>query len=303
MANQTIAAPIRGSVQAIDKPRRFAGKQFQKNFTTTVATILVTIGALIVLFPIAWMLSTSLKGPVEALKMPPTWIPAKFQWGNYYEALVVDVPFAKYFYNSFYYAVMVMVAEVISVSFIAFGFARLRAPGRNTLFMLVLATLMLPYHATLIPQYYLFSKLGLTNSYFPLIFPHWFGSAYLIFMVRQFYMGIPKEYDEAAIIEGASYFTIWYKIIVPLSKATLGAMAIMSFMFHYNDYIGPMIYINDNSNFPVQLGLSMFRAPYGGTPYHLLMAASLAVILPCVVIFFLFQRYLIQGVVVSGVKG
>ncbi|MFN8488523.1 MAG: carbohydrate ABC transporter permease [Caldilineaceae bacterium] len=303
MANQTIANPMRGSAQISKRPRRFTSKRFRENFVRTVATILVTIGAVIALFPIAWMLSTSLKGPVEALKMPPNWIPSKFHWENYYEALVVDVPFARYFYNSFYYAIMVMVAEVVSVSFIAFGFARLRAPGRNALFLLVLATLMLPYHATLIPQYYLFSKLHLTNSYFPLIFPHWFGSAYLIFMVRQFYLGIPSEYDEAALIEGASYFAIWYKIIIPLSKATLGAMAIMSFMYHYNDFIGPMIYINDNYNFPVQLGLSMFRAPYGGTPYHLLMAASLAVIVPCVVIFFIFQRYFIQGVVVSGVKG
>jgi multiple sugar transport system permease protein len=197
---------------------------------------------------------------------------------------------------------MVVIAEVVSNSFIAFGFARLRAPGRSFLFIFVLATLMLPGEVTLIPQYILFSRLEWLNSFKPLIVPAWFGSAYLIFLLRQFYMTIPKEYDEAAIIEGAGYLTIWLRIILPLSKAALGVVAIMSFIFHWNTFQGPLIYLNDNELFTVSLGLSMFRAPFGGTPWLWYMAASLVVLLPCVIVFFVAQRYFIQGIVVSGVK-
>jgi ABC-type glycerol-3-phosphate transport system permease component len=196
-----------------------------------------------------------------------------------------------------------MLGELISCSFIAYGFARLRAPGRNFFFMLILATLIIPNEVTLIPQYALFYSLGWTNSFKPLIVPAWFGSAYLIFLLRQFYMGIPREYDEAAIIEGAGHLHIWSRIILPLSKPALGAVAIMSFIFHWNTFQGPLIYLSDNELFTVSLGLSMFRTPFGGTPWHLYMAASLVTILPCVIVFFIAQRYFIQGIVVSGVKG
>jgi ABC-type glycerol-3-phosphate transport system permease component len=198
---------------------------------------------------------------------------------------------------------MVMLGELLSCSFIAYGFARLRAPGRNLLFMLVLATLMIPNEVTLIPQYVLFYTLGWTNSFKPLIVPAWFGSAYLIFLLRQFYMGIPKEYDEAAIIEGAGHLHIWSRIILPLSMPALGAVAIMSFIFHWNTFQAPLIYLSDNNLYTVSLGLSMFRTPFGGTPWHLYMAASLVTILPCVIVFFIAQRFFIQGIVVSGVKG
>jgi ABC-type glycerol-3-phosphate transport system permease component len=280
----------------------WSSHQFQENFKATVATLIAIAGLGLVLFPIFWMLSTSLKGELEALKMPPNWIPATVQWHNYYDALTFN-PFALYFWNTFYFATMVMVAEVISCSFIAYGFARLRAPGRSYLFLLVLATLMIPNEVTLIPQYILFSRLGWTNSYLPLIVPAWFGSAYLIFLLRQFYMGLPKEYDEAAIIEGANHFQIWTRIILPLSKPALGAMGIMSFIFHWNYFQGPLIYLNDNSLYPVSLGLSMFRTPFGGTPWHWYMAASLTTLIPCIIVFFIAQRYFIQGIVVSGVKG
>jgi multiple sugar transport system permease protein len=247
------------------------------------------------------MLSTSLKSQIETFQMPPVWIPAKLQWDNYYQALTTN-PFGIYFRNTLYFAVMVVIAEVVSNSFIAFGFARLRAPGRTFLFIFVLATLMLPGEVTLIPQYVLFSRLEWLNSFKPLIVPAWFGSAYLIFLLRQFYMTIPKEYDEAALMEGASYLTIWSRIILPLSKPALGVMAIMSCIFHWNTFQGPLIYLNDNRLFTVSLGLSMFRTPFGGTPWHWYMAASLVVILPCVIVFFVAQRYFIQGIVISGVK-
>jgi len=300
MAEQTLSSPVRASVA--ERPKGFASKRFQENAGRTIATIVAILGAVVVLFPMLWMLSTALKSQVGAMKMPPVWIPETLHWENFYDALTFN-PFVQYFINTLYYAIGVMIAETLVNSFISFGFARVRAPGRNMLFMFVLATLMLPPQVTLIPQYYLFSKLNWLNTFLPMMVPAWFGSAYLIFMIRQFYMTIPKEYDEAAIMEGASYFTIWRKIMLPLSTPVLGAVAIMSFMFHYNEYFRPIIYLNDNSKFTVQLGLSMFNSPFGGTPLHWLMAASLAVTLPCIIIFFFAQRFFIQGVVVSGVKG
>jgi len=281
----------------------FRSKKFQERFTLVAAMVVILLGVGVILFPIGWMVSTSLKTRMETLAMPPIWIPKELQWINYKEALTLN-PFGLYFMNTtFRYVIWVVVGETLSCSFIAFGFARLRSPLRNALFMLLLATMMLPAEVTLIPTYVLFSKIGWTNSFRPLVVPAFFGSAYLIFMLRQFYMGIPKEYDEAAIIDGASYLGIWWRIILPMSKPALGAVSIMSFMWHWRQYQGPLIYLSDNNKYTLSLGLSMFRAPFGGTPWHWLMAASLVVILPCVVMFFIFQRYFIQGIVISGVKG
>ncbi len=294
MAHQAASLP--------SQPTFFRSKKFRENFTIVIAMIIILLGALVILFPVAWMLSTSLKTRMETLAMPPIWIPKELQWVNYKEALTFN-PFAMYFKNTAFYVSLVVLGEVLSCSFIAFGFARLRSPLRNVLFLLLLSTMMLPAEVTLIPTYILFSKLGWTNSFKPLIVPGFFGSAYLIFLLRQFYLTIPREYDEAAIIDGASYLGIWWRIILPMSKPALGAVAIMSFMWHWRNYQGPLIYLSDNRLFTLSLGLSMFRTPFGGTPWHWLMAASLAVILPCVIVFFIFQRYFIQGIVISGVKG
>ena len=311
MAEQSLTsgASIARTPAAATRPSLFRSARFQENFIRTVATLIATAGLVIVMFPVFWMLSTSLKSQLETFKMPPVWIPSRLHWENYVEALTFN-PFALYARNTLYFTVMVVVAELVSNSFIAFGFARLRAPGRNALFLLVLATLMIPGEVTLIPQYVLFSTLNkLTpgfpwlNSFKPLIIPAWFGSANLIFLLRQFYMSIPKEYDEAALIEGAGWLTIWSRIILPLSKPALGVVGIMSFIYHWNLYQGPLIYINDNSKFTLSLGLQMFRTPFGGTPWHWYMAASLAVIMPCIILFFVAQRYFIQGIVISGVKG
>ena len=204
-----------------------------------MATAVLVLGLGVVLFPLFWMLSTSLKGEIEALKIPPNWIPVKLQWHNYYEALTFN-PFALYFRNTLYFAGMVVIGEVLSNSFIAYGFARLRAPGRNWLFVLVLATLMVPQEVTIIPTYILFSNLPgqWLNTYNPLIVPAWLGSAYLIFLLRQFYLGIPQEYDESAHIEGASRFGIWWRIILPLSKPALGAVAIHVLYFSLEYFPG-----------------------------------------------------------------
>lgn len=279
-------------------------QKYQQKALSIACTVLLIVGALIILFPIGWMISTSLKTRFEAVKFPPTWIPLDPQWGNYATALLNPAnPFPRYFYNTMFYSLSVMVAEMVSCAFIAYGFARLRAPGKDWLFLLVLATLMLPAQVTLIPQYILFAELGWLNSYKPLIIPHFFGSSYLIFLLRQFYRGLPKDYEEAGLIDGANYFGIWWRIILPLSLPALGAVAILSFMFHYQDFLGPLLYLNENAKYTLSLGLQQFRAPFGGTVYHLLMAASLATVLPPIIVFFVAQRFFIQGIVVSGVKG
>ena len=280
----------------------WASRKRQDQIIRVVATVLCVLGLVVLLFPLAWMFSTSLKTRVEVLKFPPIWIPAVPQWQNYPQALTIN-PFGRFFLNTMFYAVSVMLAELLSCSFIAYGFARLRAPGKNWLFLLVLATMMLPTWTTLIPQYIMFSAFGWIDSYKPLIIPHFFGSAYLIFLLRQFYRGLPKDYEEAAIIDGANYLGIWARIILPLSLPALGAVAILSFMFHYQDFGGPLIYLHSQNKYPVSLGLQQFNTPFGGTPWQLLMAASLVTIIPPIIVFFIAQRYFIQGIVVSGVKG
>lgn len=294
----------RGTLQQGGIRGLWNSQKFQDRLLTTVCTILAILGVLVILFPIAWMVSTSLKTRAESVQFPPSWLPSVPQWNNYSTALFSPQnPFPRYFYNTMFYALSVMVAETLSCAFIAYGFARLRAPGKDALFLLVLATMMLPAQVTLIPQYVMFAKLGWINTYLPMIVPAFFGSSYLIFLLRQFYRGLPKDYEEAAILDGANYFGIWWRIILPLSKPAIGAVAILSFMFHYNDFLRPLLYINDNLKYPLSLGLQQFRAPFGGTQWELLMAASIVTVLPPVIVFFATQRYFIQGIVVSGVKG
>jgi multiple sugar transport system permease protein len=282
---------------------RLRSKSFRRGMVTTVATILAIAGSLMILFPVAWMLSTSLKTKFAVYRMPPQWIPSDPQWQNYYDALTFN-PFHIYFKNTIFYAASVMIGELLSCSFVAYGFARLRAPGRDKLFMAVLATMMLPAQVTIIPRYILFVRvLGWKDSYKPLIVPAFFGSAYLIFLLRQFYMSISREMDDASRIDGCGYFSTWWRIILPLSKPALGAVSILSFMWHWNTFMGPLLYLSSNKKYTLSLGLQMFRAPFGGTPYHWLMAASLVTVLPCVIVFFFTQRFFVQGIVITGLKG
>jgi len=239
-----------------------------------------------------------------------------FHWENFATVWTnPNSPFMIFMKNTFIYAVVAVIGEVLSCSFVAFGFARLRAPGKDILFVLILATLMLPYAVLMIPQYVLFTRyipdiingllgthIKLADSWWPLMVPKFFGSAYLIFLIRQFYMSIPKDYDEAARIDGASFLRTWWEIILPMSRPVLVAVAVLSFMYHWNDYMGPLIYINSTSKQPMSVGLTTYNATYQPST-NLLMGASLIAVLPLVIIFFFLNRYFIQGVVVSGIKG
>ncbi len=262
---------------------------------------LIALSAVFVM-PVGWMLSTALKDLGSVAQFPPQLIPSPALWSNFATAVTV-VPFMHYMANSALYTAASLIGDVLSSAFVAYAFARLRCRYREPMFLLVLATMMVPSQVQLIPQFILFKWLGWLNTYLPLVVPTYFGSPFLVFLLRQAFRSVPAELDEAAKIDGASYLTIWWRLILPLSKPALAAVAIFSFMFHWNDFIGPLIYLNSDDLYPVSLGLQQYTAAFGGTQWNMLMAASLVAVLPCLIVFFLAQRYLVQGIMIGGVKG
>ncbi|AIC96216.1 MULTISPECIES: carbohydrate ABC transporter permease [Shouchella] len=254
------------------------------------------------LFPVAWMFFTSVKSLEEIVSNPLSFFPTTWNWSNYLEVFQ-NHPFATYLWNTSWYTVVTVVGTVFFSAMIAFGFARFRARGQTFLFALVLSTMMLPQQVVMIPQYLLFNSIGWVDSYLPLTIPAIAGSAFLIFLLRQFYLGLPKELDEAVTIDGGGYLTIFFKIILPLSLPAMATAAIIEFMFRWNDLMGPLIYLNSQELYPLSLGLANFTAAYAATPWQLLMAASVMAVLPPLILFFFAQKYFIQGVVISGTKG
>ena len=268
----------------------------------TVVYILLVAISVIMLIPLVWMISTALKSLDQVGIFPPEWIPNPVLWDNFSQALTF-MPFALYFRNTGLITGFSIIGTLISCSVVAYGFARLRARGREALFLLVLSTLMLPNQVTMIPQYVLFAKLHWIDTFLPLIVPNFLGNAFFIFLLRQFMMTIPLEMDEAARIDGAGYVRIFVRIILPLIKPALATVAIFTFVYNWNDFLYPLIYLNSEQNLTLALALSKFTGMYGSTAWNLLMAASLVVVMPCLLLFFFAQRYFIQGIVVSGLKG
>lgn len=279
-----------------------SSKMLQNSVLRTIFTIIVTVGALFVLAPIIWMLSTSLKSEGSVLLMPPQWIPHPLQWKNYADALDF-MDGGRVFGNTLFIVVLSIIGQLIASTLAGFGFARIQVPGREVLFILVLTGFMLPVQVTLIPQFILFSHLGWIDTYYPLIVPEFMGAPFFIFLARQFFLTLPAEMDEAARIDGCGYFGIYWRIILPMSKPLLGIIAIQTFMNAWNDFLRPLIFLHTASKYTLALTLQNFTADYGMTPWHLLMAATLMALLPCIALFFLAQRYFIQGIVISGVKG
>lgn len=280
----------------------FLSKKIRGRIVTVISTAIVAAIAIAYLFPIVWMLSTSLKSDGQVMLVPPKWIPAPLLWSNYPSALDF-MNAANVFPNTLFITLSCMLGELIASTLVAFGFARIKVRGRNVLFVLVLSGFMLPYQVALIPQFIMFSKIGLVDTFFPLILPSFFGSPFLIFLARQFFMSIPIEMDESARIDGCGYFRIYLNVILPMSKPLLGIIAIQTFMTQWNDFMRPLIFLNTASKYTISLALRNFTADYGMTPWNLLMAASLVCILPCIILFFTAQRYFIQGIVITGVKG
>ena len=279
---------------------------FSFNLRAVGLYILVLVLGFTFMFPFVWTVSSSLKQPFELFTFPPTMFPETLQWANY-QTVLTRVPFMAWAWNSTFVVVLSTVGALLSASTVAYSFARFRYRGRDIIFLITLATLMLPAQVTLIPQFVLFNELGWINTLLPLWVPAWFGGgAFNIFLLRQFFMSLPRELDEAARIDGASYPRIFWSIIMPLSKPALATVAVISFINGWNDFVNPLIYLHSPENFTLSLGLHFFRSVpevTGAPTEHLLMAASVMIIFPVIVLFFAAQRYFVRGIVLSGIKG
>jgi ABC-type glycerol-3-phosphate transport system permease component len=260
-------------------------------------------GAILFTIPLLWMLSTALKEPKQIFLFPPKWIPDPLLWGNFVAGWNDFLPFNTFLANSLIITVSNIVGNLISCSLAAFAFARLRARGKNLLFLLVLGTLLLPQEVTVIPQYVLFTRLGWNDSWLPLMVPPWFGWPFFIFLLRQFFMGIPRELDEAARLDGASSGRILWNLILPLSKPALATVVIFGFIGNWNNFLYPLIYIRSMDKQVLAVALNMFRGAYGNANYQYMMAVSLLVLLPVLVVFFLGQRLFVRGIALTGIKG
>ncbi|WP_270783551.1 carbohydrate ABC transporter permease [Enterococcus lactis] len=260
--------------------------------------VLMTIIGIILLIPLLWMVFTSLKPMEEIVRYPPTFFPEKIVWENYLDTIAA-FPFWRYARNTLFITVLVVIGNVLSNSFIAYGFAKLDFPGKKLMFALVLSTMMIPGFVTMIPQYVLFSKIGWVGTYLPLIVPSFFGNAFNIFLMRQFYLSINNELIEAAEIDGANHLYIWSHLMLPLTKSALITIAINSFNAAWNDFLGPLLYIQDQEKYTLQIGLQVFQNQ-ATTQWNYLMAGATLVLIPTILLFFFAQRYFIEGMDLTG---
>lgn len=265
-----------------------------------IATIILLVGSVVVMIPLVWMLSTALKSDAEVM-INSSFIPRDWRFDNFAKAWT-SAPFETYLKNSVFITLVGLTGTLLSNSLIAYGFAKIRFRGRDAIFVAVLATMMIPGMVTMIPTYVMFSRFGWVGTFLPLTVPSFFGSAYYIFLLRQYFLGIPMAYNEAAKIEGANEFNILMRIIVPMSKPVLTTIAVFEFNAKWNDYFGPMLYLDNEKMYTLQLGLRTFRGT-AGVEWQKFMAASLIVLLPTIIIYAFLQRYIIQGVAVGGIKG
>lgn len=282
------------------------GEKAKEWVSRAITWLVIIVGAGVVLLPFFWMVSTSLKTPGQVFLFPPKWIPNPVKWSNFVEAWTAS-PFTLYLINTSVITSLSMLGTIISCALVAFSFSRLRWPGRNICFFLLLCTMMLPEQVTMIPKYLLWGRLGFVNTFVPLIAPCYltgFGGAFFIFLLRQFFATIPFELDDAARIDGCSSFKIFYRIVLPLAKPGLAVVAIFSFFDNWRDFLRPLIYIDSANKRTLALAILAFRSPKVGiSNYHWLMAISLITLLPCIIVFVTCQRYFVRGIHLTGLKG
>ncbi len=263
--------------------------------------LLAAAGAVLFVIPFVWMISTSFKPRWEQMVIPPVWIPSRIEWANYLTPLR-EQPVLRWFQNTIIIVTFNVIGSVLSSTLVAFGFARLRFPGRDALFLVLLSTMMLPGQVTMIPVYFFFAKIGWVNTLKPLIIPTYFAAPFYVFLLRQFFMTISTEYDDAAEIDGCHLFDIYWRILLPMCAPALAVVAISEFTYSWNDFFGPLIYLNTPDKFPIALGLRYLQARWdpkiGQT-----MAMTFLSIIPLLAVFYTTQRYFIQGIVISGIKG
>lgn len=267
-----------------------------------LATYLVLgLGALILILPFIFQISTSLKTLDQIFVFPIQWIPNPIMWSNY-PGVFAEIPFFQYFLNTMYITAFGVVGSLVGSSLAAYPFARMRFPGRNVLFILMLATLMVPAWVTLIPQFLLFRFFGWMDTYYPFIIPAFAANPFYTFLIRQFFMTIPTELDDAAKIDGAGSFRILTQILLPLAVPALATVGIFSFLAYWNEFLGPLIYLSTPSKFTIAIGIAYFQGEFR-TNYPLMMAAATMAMLPPLILFFLAQQLFIEGVAMTGLKG
>lgn len=266
-----------------------------------IVYILLILLSIAMLFPFFWMVRSAFMTNREIMTTPIQWLPSHYDLENFKKAFE-RAPFGKYFINSAIIVLINMVGCILSSSFIAFGFSRLRFPGRKLWFALLLSTMMIPQTVLMIPQFLIWQSVGGYNTFLPLTVPCFFGNAFNVFLVRQFYAGIPKEYDEAALVDGASYFTIYSKILVPMAKPVLCSVGVFTFMSTWNDFMGPLLYLDKENLKTVSLALQNFMGQHN-SEWNLMMALSTVITLPMIAVYFMAQRYFIEGITFSGLKG
>ena len=278
-------------------------RRLRRFLKATITYALLCTASFIVLVPLIWMLSTSLKKQMDVYVFPPVWMPRPPQWQNYV-TVMTTFRFPLYVLNTAFITTNIVVGTLISSSMAAYGFARLRAPGRDAIFLALLATLMLPHTVVIIPQFVLFKNLHWLDTVKPLVVPAFFGNIYRVFLLRQFLMTISAELEDAARIDGCSSLQIYYRIMLPLARPALVAVALFAFVENWNDFMGPLIYLNSESKRTIALALAFYQgSTQVGPQYHLLMAASFVAIVPCLIVFCYAQRFFVQGLVFTGVKG
>jgi multiple sugar transport system permease protein len=261
--------------------------------------------SILFMLPFLWTVASSLKQPFELFVFPPAFFPEKLQFQNYV-TVFRDFPFPRWYWNTAVIVVLNTSGVLATSSIVAYGFARFDFKYRHFLFILVIATMMLPAQITLIPRFILFDKLHWLDTLLPLWVPAWFGGTpFAIFLMRQFMLTLPRDLDEAAILDGASYFRVFWQILVPLCKPALATLAIINFIAVWNEFLDPIVFLSSAKNFPIAVGLWFFQAqPMSAMPTaHLLLAASVTTIIPPIIIFFAFQRYFVRGVALTGLKG
>lgn len=276
-----------------------------RNIGHIIAVAVIILGGLTMIYPLLWMVMSSFKENNEIFSSASSLIPKVFHAENYANGWkgFAGISFAVFFGNSFFLSVVGTIGSVFSSAFIAFGFARLRFKGRGFWFICMLVTMMLPFQIIMIPQYIIFNKLGWVGTFLPLTVPNYFGGAFFIFLIIQFIYGIPKDLDEAAKIDGCSYYGIFFQIILPLILPALVTCAIFSFMWKWDDFMGSLLYLNKPSTYPVSLALKMFADPTSITDWGAMFAMATLSVVPIFLIFVFFQKYLVEGISTEGLKG
>lgn len=308
MAGEVMTARQESGGGKYASPSILQSATWRRNLGRGILYIIAVFSSAVFMFPFVWTILSSLKKSAELFRFPPTWFPEVPQFQNYPKVFEI-VSWGAWTWNSVLVASVSTFGAVLTAALVGYSFARFRYPGRNPLFMLTLSTMMLPVEVTLIPLYLLFAKIGWMDSYKPLIVPSFFGGgAFLIFLMRQFFMSIPIDLDEAARIDGAGYMRIFWQILMPLSVPVTATAAVLTFMGQWNAFLHPFIFLNTKAKYTLAVGIRYFQAVAGFADdaepkFHLLMAASVMMTLPIILLFFLAQRYLVQGIVMSGIKG